>query len=237
MKKNINSLNSLFIAHRGLHNGFDVIENTIPAFRKALQKNIPIELDVHILKDGNIVVSHDDTLKRLFGIDKKIKEFTYEQLCQYTFPNTNEHIPLFSEVLSLINGKVLLDIELKYDQRIGKLEKKVSKMLDHYKGPFIVKSFHPLSVLWFRIHRNHYQRGQLAEDVRKKRKFGYVLTYMFFHCLTKPDFIAYKKNDAHFKRVQSLRKKVPLLLYTIKSQEEYHQYKNYGDGYICENII
>lgn len=237
MKKKQISLDGIMIAHRGLHNGEDIIENTIEAFSFSIERKIPIELDLHLLKDGNVVVFHDDTLKRIFGIDKCIKDYTYEELCQYKIPNTNTSIPLFKDVLEFVQGRVLLDIEFKYDQKIGKLEKVACSLLDTYEGPFIVKSFHPLSVFWFRLHRNWYMRGQLAEDVRGKRKFGYLLTYMFFHFLTRPDFIAYKKDQACMKRVQKLRKRIPVLLYTIRSKEELKKYKSSGDGYICENIL
>lgn len=49
-------LNNVFFAHRGIHNNIDIPENSIIAFKLALNKNIPIELDVQLLKDDNIVV-------------------------------------------------------------------------------------------------------------------------------------------------------------------------------------
>ena len=56
--------------HRGLHK--NVPENSLSAFRKALYRNMPIELDVRITKDSKLVVFHDANLKRMTGIDKKI---------------------------------------------------------------------------------------------------------------------------------------------------------------------
>ena len=75
----LEDLKGLYIAHRGIQND-DTIENTIPAFSLAISKKIPIEFDIHILKDGKLVVFHDDTLKRLMGIDKRIEDYTYEEL-------------------------------------------------------------------------------------------------------------------------------------------------------------
>ena len=72
LNKNIDFLFTHYIAHRGLHNN-KLIENTIPAFKEAIKEKYPIELDIHLLKDKEIVVFHDDNLKRLVGIDKIIK--------------------------------------------------------------------------------------------------------------------------------------------------------------------
>lgn len=236
MKKDTSFLYGILVAHRGLH-GENIYENTREAFEKAIMKKIPIELDLHLLQDGSVIVFHDDTLKRLFHVDKKVKDCTYDEILSYG-EKYGIRVPLFEDVLEQVCGKVLLDIEFKYDRFPGILEKKVAFLLDAYEGPFLVKSFHPLSVLWFRIHRKHYIRGQLAEDVRKERKWtGFFITYMWFHFLTKPDFIAYEKKGACSKRVQKLRKKVPLLVYTIQSSDEIEEYKKWCDGYICEKIL
>lgn len=97
--------------HRGLHK--NVPENSIIAFQKALYRNMPIELDVRILKDSNIIVFHDNNLKRMTGIDKKIEECNYEEIKNIKLKNSLETIPLLIDVLNLINNKVLLLIEVK----------------------------------------------------------------------------------------------------------------------------
>ena len=72
--KDLSFLTKNPIAHRGCHNKENQIyENTIEAFKQAVLNNYIIELDVHLLKDGKIIVFHDDNLKRLTGIDKKVK--------------------------------------------------------------------------------------------------------------------------------------------------------------------
>ena len=65
------------IYHRGKHSEF-VKENTIEAFDLSIKDSLGIEFDVRMTKDNMVVVSHDDNLKRVFGIDKKICESTYE---------------------------------------------------------------------------------------------------------------------------------------------------------------
>ena len=73
----MDNLKNLIIAHRGLFNNKDIPENSLSSFKKALDKNIPIELDVRLTKDNVLVVFHDTNLKRLTGLDKKVKDVSY----------------------------------------------------------------------------------------------------------------------------------------------------------------
>ena len=77
------------------------------AFQKAVEKNYGIELDVTISKDNEIVVFHDDTLNRLCNVNGNIEDFEYSFLKKLKLYETQEHIPLFSEVLDLTKNKVL----------------------------------------------------------------------------------------------------------------------------------
>ena len=86
----LNDLYDLYIAHRGIQT-CKTIENTIPAFALAISKKVPIELDIHILKDNNLVVYHDDSLDRLINIPNKIEDYTYKELENIVFPNTDIH--------------------------------------------------------------------------------------------------------------------------------------------------
>ena len=115
------NIKKLCIAHRGLYDE-KIPENSMKAFEKAVSKNIPIEFDIHVLKDKNIVVFHDDNLYRMTGVDKKLIECTYEDIKNYKLKNTKETIPLLKDVLKMVNGKVLLDIELKSDHKLYDLE-------------------------------------------------------------------------------------------------------------------
>ena len=81
------------IAHRGLHGGA-IVENSLAAYERAIQKGYNIEIDVHILADGELVVYHDNTLRRIFGESIEIRDLTYEQLSRYLLPFINEPIPI-----------------------------------------------------------------------------------------------------------------------------------------------
>ena len=143
--KNLDFLRKPLIAHRGFFdNKKGIPENSMLAFQRAIDNDYTIELDVHILKDGKVIVFHDDNLKRMTGEDKLIKDCDYEEIEKLRLLGTNQKIPLFEEVLSLVDGKVALLIELKYDVKVGRLEKELIKILKNYKGKYAVQSFSPL---------------------------------------------------------------------------------------------
>ena len=102
------------ISHRGVHDNDKVPENSIEAFKLAIKKGYIIELDVHLLKDNEIVVFHDDNLLRMTGVNKKIKNTTYKELQELKLLDTRYKIPKLIDVLNLVDGKVPLLIELKY---------------------------------------------------------------------------------------------------------------------------
>ena len=68
------------------------------AFKKAKGSGYGIELDVQLTKDGVMVVHHDYDLKRTCGVNKKIADLTYRELCRYRLMGTRERIPRFVEV-------------------------------------------------------------------------------------------------------------------------------------------
>ena len=140
-------LTNKIIAHRGCHDTEKGIpENSMLAFDKAVKRGFIIELDVHILNDGNIIVFHDDNLKRMTGINKNVIDFSYDELKSIKLQNTEERIPLLRDVLNMVNGKVPIIIELKSDAKNGILEKKLIELLNDYYGKFAVKSFNPFSI-------------------------------------------------------------------------------------------
>ena len=72
-------LEGKLIAHRGLHDG-KVPENSLSAFRAAVREGFPIETDLHITADGEVVVFHDDSLARMCGSDRAPEELTLAEL-------------------------------------------------------------------------------------------------------------------------------------------------------------
>lgn len=214
-------LKNLKIAHRGLHNS-EIPENSIESFKKALEKNMPIELDIRLLKDNNIVVFHDDNLKRMTGINKKIEKCTYKEIKDLKLKNTNEKIPLLEEVLELVDNKVLLIIELK-NNRLG-LESKVIKLLDNYTN-FCIQSFNFKTLYFFKLLRPKYKIGLLISYKRKR-----ILKLLF-----EPDFISHSLKGIDNKFINKKKKKnVPILIWTIRSEQELLIAQKYGDSFIAE---
>lgn len=198
-----------------------------------------IELDLHLLKDNQVVVFHDDHLKRMTGVDKKVKDCTYQEIKELKLANTSESIPLFEEVLSLVKGEVPLLIELKYDRMVGKLEKEVMKRLVNYPGKYAIQSFNPFSVLYLRMRYKHVIRGQIACDfkqVNMNSLVKFLLKNRCFQFFTKPDFISYAIQDLPNQAIEKFRKKGVVLGWTVRNKEELRKAKKYCDNAICENL-
>ncbi len=99
------------IAHRGYHHNFP--ENTLMAYKEAIKRNLSIELDIRMTKDGYIICMHDRYAKRLLGKNKKTSNMTLSEISKYTIIDSNEKVPLLSQVFNIVNGKVSILIEVK----------------------------------------------------------------------------------------------------------------------------
>lgn len=234
--KDIPDFKNSIIAHRGIHDNIKIPENSIPAFKKAVEMSIPIELDVQLTKDDQLVVFHDYNLNRMTGSNVFIQDLTYEEISKFTLLNTNEKIPTLGEVLALINGKVLLDIEIKNTNRVHELGKILSTQLDGYSGDLLLKSFHPKIINWFKKNKNKYPLGLLISDTYGNKVYNYLSTSKMFINYCNPDFLAISKKIIKKKKIQDYHKKYPLLIWTIKNSEELADYQEYGDAYICNNL-
>ena len=239
MKEKTNFLTESLIAHRGIHNNL-IPENSIKAFKEAIKKKHIIELDVHLLKDGNIVVFHDDNLKGLTDTNKKIKDTTYDEIGSLKLNNTDEHIPLLTDVLKLVDGQVPLLIELKYDNKRGLLEDKVMAILKDYKGLYALQSFSPLSLIYLRKNYPDTIRGLLVAKFKKSHMNilkKIILRNMLLNHWVKPDFISCQYELLTNEKIQKFHQNNLLLTWTIKNNEDFNKYKGLCDNCIVENII
>ena len=133
----------MIIAHRGVHNNKDIPENSMIAFKKAIDKNYGIEFDIELTKDDILIIHHDDSLKRMTGVDKNSEELTFDEVRKLKLLETDEVIPTFRELLDLVDGRVFLDIEIKSTKQVKKVVELVLKELEDYKGELSLKSFNP----------------------------------------------------------------------------------------------
>ena len=132
------------VAHRGLHDD-TAPENGIAAFRAAVSYGYPIEMDVRLSKDGEIVVFHDASLARMTGANLNVADCTAEELSLLHLAGSQEHIPLFSDFLREIDGKVPLLIEIKNMPSVNKkaFAAHLAEALKDYRGEYAVQSFQP----------------------------------------------------------------------------------------------
>ena len=236
---------SWFYAHRGLHdNQSKAPENSLASFREAVINHYGIEMDVQLTKDGVPVIHHDYDLMRSCGVDYKVSELTYEKLSDYRLFKSQEKIPTLEEALAVVNGKVPLIIELKIPWDARPLCTKVSDILKGYKGLYCIESFNPFGLMWYRKHEPKVMRGQLSTDFIKEKIEGsrmqyFILKHLLMNFLTKPDFIAYQHFYRNSLSLTLCRKlyRTQTFAWTIQSQSELEDNKNYFDLFIFENFM
>lgn len=139
---------TLIMAHRG--DSVHAPENTLPAFRKAIENGADAaELDVQLTKDGTVIVLHDSSLKRTTGLNKNVWEVTYDQIRDldngsfYSSKYQFTRIPTLDDVLKACKGSLFLNIEIK---RTGHDDGIIEKTLEvisanHYEKDCDITSF------------------------------------------------------------------------------------------------
>lgn len=218
------------LIHRGFFDNEKIVENTIKAFKKANSSGHPYELDVRLTKDEKVVVFHDDNLKRLGNTSKKISDMTYDEIKKVKLLGVDT-IPLFEDVLKLDN-KYGIMIEIKNEDNNRVLEDKVLELLSTYDKPYSIISFNRKSLRYIRSKNKDISLGYLIG--KKNKKFFARLSNRVFIRTFKPDYISVSKTEINNKSVKKY--KVPVLIWTIKSREEYNKYKNKCDNLVLENI-
>lgn len=225
----LKDLRGWYYAHRGLHRK-GVPENSMAAFRAALDGGYGIELDIHLMKDGELAVIHDSSLKRTAGVDVKITDLTAGELGNYRLEDTDETIPLFHQVLDLYAGKAPLIIELKADghNQEALVDAAVTAMVG-YHGPWCMESFDPRCVYFLKKNHPEVIRGQLTENFfagKNNLPWGikFLLTNNLLNFLTQPDFVAYRFDHRNATPMNTVWKKLWKLQgvsWTIRNQEDF----------------
>lgn len=237
-------LYGVLYAHRGLFdNNTDAPENSLAAFRKAVEAGYGIELDVQLSKDNQLVVFHDASLKRMCGVDGNVWEYTLEELQQFKLADSTETIPTFKDVLATVDGKVPLIIEYKLDVPQTKVCELANEQLKKYSGTYCIECFHPLAVLWYKKNRPDVIRGQLCMEYWKEEKYKgklmfLLLSYLVTNVATRPDFIAYQHSDAsNLSRRICAKLGALSVAWTIKNQEQFEEAKKHFDLFIFDSFI
>ena len=237
-------------AHRGLHDqGAGIPENSLAAFRRAVEYGFGAELDVHLLADGSLAVFHDSDLKRMTGREGTLEALRAPELSGYRLGGTEETIPQLRDVLELYEGTGLpLLVELKTHRgNHNALAARTVEELDKHRVPYVMESFDPRCLLWLRRSRPEILRGQLAQDFLRTPQdasgmggvMDRVLTEMAFNAVTRPDFVAFNfdHRDARSLRRVKRRKGVELFYWTIRSREDMETAEAEGAQVIFEGFI
>ena len=218
-------LSGWLYAHRGLHDGNQSVpENSLAAFALAAEAGYGMELDVQLTKDGQLVVHHDGSLKRVCGVDRNIRDLTYQELCAIPLPD-GSRVPLFSEVLTLVNGRAPLIVEVKHYGGAAKNAAAALEQLKTYSGPYCVESFDPTAMRYFKMHAPQVIRGQLATGGKwahgELNLASYVaLRSLLVNCVSRPHFVAYSVPTDHTASMWLMKHVFKPLLagWTIRSQ-------------------
>lgn len=213
---------SLNIAHRGFSGKYP--ENTMIAFEKAVEAGCDgIETDVHITRDGAIVVCHDEKVDRTTNGQGFIKDLTYQEIknlhagVNFGGEFENSTIPNIDEFLDYVKDKnLLINIELKNGIiEYENLEKRIIEKIYEYKlkDNLILSSFNHYSMVKVKELDNSIKTGLLyeanlykAEEYAKKAKADAVHPY--FPAVMKEDIVKDIKNS-----------RIAINTYTVNEEE------------------
>lgn len=221
-EKVIANLNPLFlcgIAHRGYHNE-QFTENGMKAFENAIKNNLAIELDVHLTTDNQLIVCHDEELKRTTGKEGIIEDLSVKEIKDNYKLLDGGEVPTFQEVLEFVNEKVPLVVELKvfrrnYKALANRLKEELLNIKD--KRNIFLISFDPRSLFPFR--NSGFMRSLLVTP-------SHYYTYMFRHLFESVD-LDMKMFDK--KKIQKYTKKHLVNVWTIQSKEDFEKVYPYVD--------
>lgn len=224
----MNWLNKLPIAHRGLHsNANNIYENTKESFLAAVNENYAIECDVVLSKDHEVVVFHDENLKRLCNLDKNVSSLTMNELRSLKIYESNSNIISLDEMLHVVSAHVPIIIEIK-----GKftpfIEERIQEIIRSYKGPIALKTFNLKSVEWLIKFLPYVYKGLVIDS--NTNNFEAILELNI-------DFVSCDIEFIESNLVDRLKKKgLPIITWTVDNEDKKKKANLIADNIIFENI-
>lgn len=222
-------------------------ENSLAAFEAACAAGYGIELDVHLSRDGRVVVIHDGDLRRVAGDNRAVADLTYAELQRIPLraggPEA-QYVPLLSDVLALVDGRVPLVVEIKMDRGLDReLMRKTDALLSAYQGDYVIESFNVLALAWYRKHRPEVTRGQLAVPYHGRvdspdSALRWMAGSLLFNWLGRPDFVAYEWHGGHSlpMRIYRFLGGTPVA-WTVRSERAQEESRPDFDGIIFESYL
>ncbi|MDA9373119.1 glycerophosphodiester phosphodiesterase family protein [Pelagibacterales bacterium] len=224
----MNWLNKLPIAHRGLHsNANNIYENTKESFLAAVNENYAIECDVVFSKDHEVVVLHDENLKRLCNLDKNVSNLTMNELRSLKIYESNSNIISLDEMLHVVSAHVPIIIEIK-----GKftpfIEERIQEIIRSYRGPLALKTFNLKSVEWLIKFLPYVYKGLVIDS--NTNNFEAILDLNI-------DFVSCDIEFIESNLVDRLKKKgLPIITWTVDNEDKKKKANLIADNIIFENI-
>lgn len=160
-------------AHRG--GAWKAPENTISALQYTIDSGADYaEIDVQETKDGELILLHDDSLKRTAGVKKNVWDMTLKQIekldagASFHKKFRGEKIPEFTEVLKFCKGRLDLNIEIKYNGKNKGIVNKVVRAIkeNHFEDHCVVTSM-------------NYQFLKQIKKIAPEIRTGYIMTMTY----------------------------------------------------------
>ena len=235
------------IAHRGLHNAAKgIVENSVSAVSAAMGKGLAVEVDLQCAAGHMPIVFHDATLDRLTAETGPVAAHNAGALSGIRLRNSDDRILSLPTLLSLVDGHVPLLLEVKSTwTREGKFEANIAAILASYKGPVAVMSFDPHALASFGEAAPELPRGLVAERFDKPgdwpqltAKQRFTMRHLLSAAIARPNFIAYdiEALPALAPLVARTLFGLPLLTWTVRTEEERERAMRYADAMIFEGI-
>ena len=238
------------IAHRGLHNrAAGVIENSASAFAAAIGGNFAIECDVQLTSDGVPVIFHDNDMQRLLGKPGAVADISAADITESPLLGsaTSDRPQRFSEFLSQVAGRTLLQIELKHQRDTTNtqlLARSVAEGLKAYDGPVTVESFDPNLLTSIRQFGFAGPRGIITydyadanEDTQLTDEQRFTLRHLLHWHETQFDFISCAKDALELPAIKFWRALgKPVTAWTIRSKVEAEAARPHIDQIVFEGF-
>ena len=152
-------------------------------------------------------------------------------------------IPTLEEALRCVNGRVPLLIELKSGSHNMQLCRALMAHLEGYEGRYVVESFNPLIVGWFRRYAPQVVRGQLVCPIHNyiaqaSRISGLFMSGLMLDFVSRPYFVAYDCHTPRFfsPHFQRFMYRTPMAAWTVRADDMEALVQRRGEMSIFERI-
>lgn len=221
----------LIFAHRGASG--EAPENTLLAFREAIKQGVDaIELDVQLLRTGELAVIHDETVNRTTDGTGDVAGYNLDDIKKLD-AGDGQKIPLLHEVIDLADKSVAVNIELKGAKTAKPVAAEISKYLNNHgwnEEQFLVSSVSKKELKLFKKLMPNIKIGTIIS--RKT-----YLTTLPNAIRLNADFVVLELNHIYERQIKKAhRKGIKVYIFTINTKKELEKVKQLGiDGIFTDN--